>query len=568
MQWITFLHRVGRNLLLCAFFLCLPLLASCGPTNSIEPVTLNLGIPAAALNSPVAGALPDNTPMHLGITFKANQALLNQMGGQKTQAQQPSHLEKFANQLGISDATYQKIKGFFSLAGMKLALSKLHTHLTVDGKASLFAKIFQTHFVRHKYQGKIFFAPATPPKLPRLLADSIVALTGLDNYSSPPQHALTPLQTLHTHRTGKTAQDCSPPSSVLFPKQIAHAYGFDQLWNRGWHGENMAVNLVEIDGFYTNDIQNYLDCINFQGHIQVADVDNAPTQAAGEATLDLEMVAGLARSINITDYETGPVSNYDVWTQVNDELQQVLNDNANNAGRGNVVSISLGIDEGEMNANDMQAIDQSLRELTQAEHMRIFIASGDCGAFADGVYRDLSVSFPATDPWATAVGGTVLQTNGAQQRAREIGWSDNSDLSRCHNQWGSGGGISQVYGHLNWQPGSNRRLIPDVAAAADNLAVYFQGQWDAVGGTSAAAPIWAAGMALVNEGLIAQLHTFSASPQLFYTVANGANGLHPYFDITQGNNLYYQARAGWDYVSGLGTPNLGDFYQALYNQLH
>ncbi len=567
MQWTALFRRAGGKVLLGLMLLLLPLLASCGGPTPISFTSLDLGIPAAAANSPVTGSVPDNTPMHVGITFKMSQNLLNHLGSQTPQARTPSHVEKFANQLGIDDATYQKIKDFFNLSGLKLKLSKLRTNLTIDGKASLFAKIFQTHFVRHAYHNRTFFAPATAPKLPTFLAHTIVAITGLDNYSSPPQHAFMPLQTLHSRQTGRAQQDCSPDSSFLLPKEIAHAYGFDQLWNRGWHGENMTVNLVEIDGFYQQDVQNYLDCINFQGKIEVADIDNSPTQAAGESTLDLEMVAGLARSSHIVDYETGPVNDNDVWTQVNDELQQIIDDNTNNAGSGSVVSISLGIDEGEMDSGDLRAIDQSLQELTQVEHMRVFVASGDCGAFADGVYRDLSVSFPATDPWATAVGGTILQINGAQQRASEIAWSDASNTSRCQNQWGTGGGISQVYAPLSWQSGTSHRAIPDVAAVAYDLAVYFQGQWVAVGGTSAAAPIWATGLALVNEGLISQLHTFTASPQLFYNVARGAGGLQPYFDVTRGNNLYYQARPGWDYTTGLGTPNLAAFYQALYNQL-
>ena len=567
MQWFAFLRRSGGKVLLGLMLFLLPLFASCGGPSPIPFTSLDLGIPAAASNAPVTGSVPDTTPMHVGITFKISQNILNHLGTQTPQANTPSHVEKVANQLGISDATYQKFKDFFNLSGLKLKLSKLHTHLTVDGRASLFAKIFQTHFVRHTYQNRIFFAPATAPKVPSFLANTIAAITGLDNFSAPPQHTNIPMSVLQKQKANNARQDCSPDSSFLLPKQIAHAYGFDQLWNRGWHGENMTVNLVEIDGFYQDDVQNYLDCINFQGKIQVADVDNSPTQAAGESTLDLEMIAGLARSINIVDYESGPVRDNDVWTQVNDELQQIIDDNTNNAGSGSVVSISLGMDEGDMDTGDMRAIDQSLQELTQVEHMRVFVASGDCGAFADGVYRDLSVSFPATDPWATAVGGTIMQLGGGQQRGNEVAWSDGSDTSRCTNQWGTGGGLSRVYGRLNWQSNANRRLVPDIAAVAYNLAVYFQGQWVAVGGTSAASPIWATGLALVNEGLIAQLRTFTASPQLFYSIASGAGGLHPYFDVTQGNNLYYRAGPGWDYTTGLGTPNLGDFYQVLYNQL-
>lgn len=169
-----------------------------------------------------------------------------------------------------------------------------------------------------------------------------------------------------------------------------------------------------------------------------------------------------------------------------------------------------------------------------------------------------------------------MQLNGASNRANEVVWSDSSNLSRCKNQWGSGGGNSQDFARPGWQNASgvdnqyslgNHRQLPDVSAAAYALAVYFDGQWGAVGGTSAAAPIWAAGMALVNQGLIQEIGKFTASPQLFYVVDQGWAGLHPYYDVTRGNNLYYPATPGWDYSSGLGTPNLGDFYYVLCQRL-
>src|SRR5437763_14485122 len=106
------------------------------------------------------------------------------------------------------------------------------------------------------------------------------------------------------------------------------------------------------------------------------------------------MVASLARSVHIADYETDGNSNNDVWTQVNDELQQIIDDNTNNASSGSVVSISLGDAEGQLTSHDRVAIEKSIQVLTQLEHMTVFDASGDCGAFADRVYCSLSVSFP------------------------------------------------------------------------------------------------------------------------------------------------------------------------------
>jgi kumamolisin len=377
------------------------------------------------------------------------------------------------------------------------------------------------------------------------------------------------------HTKQQPAQDCYPIENTLLPRQVAHAYGYDQLWGRGLNGENMTVNLVEIDGAYRSDVQNYLDCIQFKGHFSVVNVDGSPSQALGESTLDIQMVAGLARSINIVVYQTDGNTNGDIWVNVNDELQQIIDNNTNNASAGSVVSISLGDAEGGISTDDIRALDSSLQQLTQAEHMTVFIASGDCGAFTSRVYGQLAVSFPASDPWAISVGGTILSIDQNQNRAREIVWSDASNRFQCKNRWGSGGGNSQVFGHQDWQsaPGVNnqysqgRRQLPDVSAVAFSLAVYFQGQWGSVGGTSAAAPIWATGLALVNEGTLQQASKFAYSPQLFYRVANSSNGQRPYYDVTQGNNLYYPATPGWDFSTGLGTPNLADFYQAVVGTL-
>ncbi len=169
------------------------------------------------------------------------------------------------------------------------------------------------------------------------------------------------------------------------------------------------------------------------------------------------------------------------------------------------------------------------------------------------------------------MGGTILSVDGNGNRVSEVVWSDGSNPFSCKNRWGSGGGLSQVYGRPNWQNANGvnnqysngHRQIPDVSAVAYALAVYFNGQWGAVGGTSAAAPIWAAGTTLVNEGMIRQMGKFAYSPRLFYQEADSNNGMRPFYDVTRGNNLYYPATPGWDYPTGLGTPNMADFLGVL-----
>jgi kumamolisin len=566
---------VHLSALLLTLFFSLALLVSCNQPAPLQYTSLNLGIPAAALQSPVKGPLPDSTELHVGITFKVDPRLLDQADHLKLQPGQLSNLQAFAKRIGIDDATYQKISDFFNPAGITLKLSKLRTYLSVDAKAGTLARLLQTTFVLHQYKGRTFYAPSKPPKIPAFLANSIAAITGLDNFSKPPVHALNITYPQASHISLHGAQDCSAADQTLIPSDIATAYGYNTLYQHGQHGENMTINLVENDGSDPDDIQNYLSCINFKGHLSFINVDGAPSDAQGESTLDVQMVAGLAPAASIKVYQTDGNANDDPWTQVNDEFQHIIDDNTANANAGSVVSISLGIDEADISSDNVRALDSSLQQLTKVEHMTVFAASGDCAAFDDETFGDLSVSFPASDPWAVAVGGTELSVDGQSKRADESAWSEFPNIFKCKNSWGTGGGNSSLFHRQDWQNANgvnnkysqNARQLPDLSAVADNLAVYFQGQWGDVGGTSAAAPIWAAGQALVNEDTIQRLGTFGYSPRFYYAVADKNSGGNAYFDVTNGNNLYYPATQGWDYTTGLGTPNLGSFDQVTSNVL-
>ena len=222
-------HGFGRIVMsVCGLLLLVfvPQLTSCGGPAPLEFTPIDLGIPAQALNSPVVGPLPDSTKLHVGVTFKVDQGLINKLEGQQVHPGRRSKLEDLANKIGIDDATYQRIKDFFNLKGIALNLSKLRTHMTIDARASTFARLFQTHFIIHKYKARTFYAPATPPKLPKFLADSIVAITGLDNYSSVPRHTFA-LQHFNLPKvTGHPGQDCYPRcSGRLSAEPAGHSAG-------------------------------------------------------------------------------------------------------------------------------------------------------------------------------------------------------------------------------------------------------------------------------------------------------------------------------------------------------
>jgi hypothetical protein len=65
--------------------------------------------------------------------------------------------------------------------------------------------------------------------------------------------------------------------------------------------------------------------------------------------------------------------------------------------------------------------------------------------------------------------------------------------------------------------------------------------------------------------LLATKDLYAYGPDTFYFVQDHAGNLKPYYDQVVGFNGYYTANSGWDYVTGLGSPNLPAFYQVIYN---
>ena len=199
---------------------------------------------------------------------------------------------------------------------------------------------------------------------------------------------------------------------------------------------------------------------------------------------------------------------------------------------------------------------RSLRTLA-AEGISVFISSGDCGAYTQrlpNIARSRSRPVPSMP--SRLVEPTCRSMIAMCALARLPGVRV-TILPMCMNDWGSGGGVSQNtdFKRPIWQIGTGTttqydgrvacvrsaagfsptvkapnglRQVPDVAAAAfPNIAVYYKGAWEASGGTSAAAPIWAAGALLVDQALQQKGKTALGGVPEFYTLANHPGSFHP-----------------------------------------
>jgi subtilase family protein len=194
--------------------------------------------------------------------------------------------------------------------------------------------------------------------------------------------------------------------------------------------------------------------------------------------------------------------------------------------------------------------------------------------FSSGDFSN-PTGWPSTSPDVLAVGGTNLQLASDGSVSSETAWGTPFGLE------GSGGGISYIERRPAYQRKVNPsayRGVPDVSFDADpatGVAVYdsdgITGQWLQIGGTSVGAPAWSGILAVVG-----QLRAAAGKPPLVaagYAAQRAIYGLHDGLaDITQGENgpvtrssqyggnacgPQCQARPGYDYVTGLGSPRPG-----------
>ena len=181
-----------------------------------------------------------------------------------------------------------------------------------------------------------------------------------------------------------------------------------------------------------------------------------------------------------------------------------------------------------------------------------------------------AVNYPASDPYATGVGGTNLTLNGSNNWAAEDAWSYTGCIVRC---WSTGGGLSWDFSQPYWQfgPGvaaysNGYRQVPDVSLDADPNTGYwfvYSGAPQINGGTSFAAPAWAGFAAVYNQLAISHgLPRLGYANPLIYAVANSSWYPSSFHDIVSGQNgAYYTVRG--TIPSRAGIPNVGNLFNAF-----
>ena len=354
------------------------------------------------------------------------------------------------------------------------------------------------------------------------------------------------LQQVLSEPTGYTAQ------------QIQNAYGVNQIKFSGGTvaGNGAGQTIAIVDAYNDPNIQADLNTFDSEFGLPATTVTRvnetggtslpASDPTGGwelEESLDVEWAHAMAPAANIVLVEASSTSLSDLFKAVS---------YASDRPGVSVVSMSWGTTEfwGE------SAYDSIFTTPAGHSGVTFVAASGDEGAWDGPMY-------PSVSPNVLAVGGTALTLAAGNTYGSETAWSDSTGgLSGYDSDWRTYE-LEPSYQTATLQAAGlsyDVRTNPDVSFNADpntGVAVYdsipYSGQsgWFQVGGTSAAAPAWAALVAIADQGLATAGKLTLSNTQVetdLYSLPSS-----DFHNITTGFNGYY-ATSGYNLVTGLGTP--------------
>jgi kumamolisin len=516
--------------------------------------------PLLASARPVARVAPSET-IHLALALPLhNEAELDDLITRLYTPGDPKHgdflsPQSFASRFGPSEADYATVIAYASANG--LTIERTHSNLLVvdvSGPASAMEKAFGTRiFYYQGSTGRVFRSPDRNPVVPSAIASRLKAIVGLDTAATWRPH-----YRVHSGPTGQGAvyHAGSGPAGGLSPADIKKAYG---LTGTSLTGAGQVLGLFELDGYNISDITAYerqfgLPTVPISNVL----VDNASGGAGGgaiEVTLDLELMIALAPGASQIIVYEGPNSPQGII----DTYNRIATDN-----QAKQISTSWGLDEGSSASNILNTENTIFKQMA-AQGQSIFAAAGDNGANDNG--RSLSVDDPASQPYVTGVGGTTLSTGSGASYLSEKAWIN------------GGGGASAVWPLPYYQSGvisapskgsTIARNVPDVSLNSDPATGYaiFFGGWNRIGGTSCAAPLWAAFTALVNQQrAVNGVPPIGFVNPLIYTIGTGSRRAIDFHDIADSStNGFYPAVTGFDDATGWGSFSGGSLLADLVTE--
>jgi subtilase family serine protease len=559
-----------------------------------------------------------------------NQLLIDLQNPSSTRYHQWLTPDQYAAQFGVSDADMGKVTRWLTSQGFTITGVAGGDTVTFDGTVSQVQAAFGTSIHNLDYKGEVHFANMTNPVVPTAMANVVGGITGLHNFRFKPRY----------HATVVTPQYTSSISGSHFlaPGDLYTIYDMNSLLNGGINGAGIGTgaNCHSVAGATCGDIAvvgqvdivasdvtafrtaSGLSSTNLPITVHEGGDPGSPTCSTNscspnnsdlaEASIDVQWSGAMAPSATIL-FVNGPDVIFNSLTQA---IKQNL---------APIITVSYGACEAAWGVTDLNMINQTLMQ-ANAQGQTVLSATGDVGA-ADcdagtTAVEGLSVDFPASSPYVTAMGGTMFNdgsatgattdwstTNGttggsANSYIPETVWNEDTTGSTFS---AGGGGVSAFFTKPAWQvetgaagmttlvPADSSRDIPDIsldAAAGHDQYLYCQSgscvtgyrradtTLTTAGGTSFDSQIFGGMLALIEQKIGGRVGNANV---VLYALGNNAafyntTSTSVFHDITAGNNsdpctggtpncpnggtVGYNAGVGYDLATGWGTVDLAN----------
>lgn len=530
--------------------------------------------------------------------------------------------DQFAQRFGMAQADLDKVSQWLEQQGFTVdRVARSRDRMYFSGTATQVEQAFSTEMHYYNVDGQKHFAPNSALSIPPVLAGIVLNIGNLDSFRPHPMH-----QPLRNTSAAPRPEFSSGTSGNTYtgPGDIATIYDVNSVYKSGFTGTGQSVAIMGESFVDVTDIEHFQTA---SGWSQPRDPQMVLVPGSGgdgipvsgdeaESDLDLEWSSTMAPGAQVFFVYTGSDENYSVF----DSMIYAVEDRI-----APVISISYGACELAIGSEDGVASIESAAQQGAAQGQTLLASSGDDGASScfgiTGMSLSdqaaLTVSYPASSSWFTAVGGTEFNEGTGTYWNKETGtdiissaisyipevvWNEDSE----YGLGSSGGGVSTFFTKPDWQtgvpgiPADGQRDVPDVALDAagshDGLLLCssdtyawasgqlgsctngfrdVDGTLTVAGGTSFAAPMFAGMIAVLNQQQNAT-GLGNINPNLYALASNAATYASAFHDITGGDNKCnvadasicpngatgYAGAVGYDLATGIGSPDFANLAEA------
>ena len=530
--------------------------------------------PRSAKPSAVAGDLQETIQVTLVVRPRRDDkaAVIQSMLSQPLRERRHLGIDEFERTYGSAPEDLERVAAFARRNGLSVTgQSSARCCVVLSGTLAEIGKAFGVEFTRHAVGAKAYRSYKGKINIPKELEGIVQAVLGLDDRRLTVHHTFAPrLRARHTQ-----------------VRSVARQYKFPQV--TGGHGQTIAI-IADGGGFHPHDVHAYWKAKKCPAPqvrvVNIGSASNAPAAVAdiqkywaelqkrlatgaslktpitGDPDLDAQIIATIETTLDV-ELAGAFAPLHRIVVYVNDGSEQGIYQAFHSAitdkiNRPSVISYSWGQSEDE----PTQPFIDSMEQVHQSAAIRgvtLCCSSGDCGDGTTVCGGQPCVNYPASSPYVLGCGGTHLVISGNKESV----WNEPlNDIDLA-----SSGGVSALFTTTPaWQQkagvqkktGKPGRGVPDVASKADLISGYsmFVGNLDiCMGGTSAAAPLWASLIALVNRRLGVRVGYLT--PLLYGRLRLVTR------QITKGNNGKFHASRGWNPCTGRGSPKGTALLKAL-----